>query len=338
MKWILKEAKYGDIVRVKLGDIYHYGIFASKDEIIQFGLPPTDLRMDYKKVEVCISDLETFVCGKHIEVGEFENGELKKKRTPEEVVESARKRIGERGYHILYNNCEHFARECACGEKYCGQVEMVREMWKSFPFVNIYVKKYPFDILNNDVYPKERAEEINSCGNQDVKNEKFYVWKLLEHGLKHSLGKNIKDFNFTKNGYKWTCDKCNFSLSHTGNLVAVAVARNSVGVDIEEIDFERFEKIPSEKILTRNEIDQNKNMQKKRLITHLNRLWTIKESIFKKNNDNAFAPTKIEVDEYSHITKIVDVGGEKYFLSVATDNINIIKFHADKDIKIEEDV
>ena len=33
MKWIFSDAKYGDIVRVKLGDIYHYGIYVNNEEI-----------------------------------------------------------------------------------------------------------------------------------------------------------------------------------------------------------------------------------------------------------------------------------------------------------------
>ena len=41
MKWEYKDCRYGDIIRVKLGSVYHYGIFVSDDEVIAFGLPPT---------------------------------------------------------------------------------------------------------------------------------------------------------------------------------------------------------------------------------------------------------------------------------------------------------
>ena len=40
MKWSFVEPSSGDMIRVKLGSIYHYGIFADDGEIIQFGLPP----------------------------------------------------------------------------------------------------------------------------------------------------------------------------------------------------------------------------------------------------------------------------------------------------------
>jgi hypothetical protein len=30
----------------------------------------------------------------------------------DEIAERARVRIGEKGYHVLFNNCENFATEC----------------------------------------------------------------------------------------------------------------------------------------------------------------------------------------------------------------------------------
>lgn len=53
MKWQLKEPTFGDIIRVKSGSIYHYGIYASDSEVIQFGLSPnhTD-RVADRDVEV----------------------------------------------------------------------------------------------------------------------------------------------------------------------------------------------------------------------------------------------------------------------------------------------
>ncbi len=41
MRWEPTACQAGDMVRVRLGSVYHYGIFVSEDEVIQFGLPPT---------------------------------------------------------------------------------------------------------------------------------------------------------------------------------------------------------------------------------------------------------------------------------------------------------
>ena len=132
MKWTLGEPQGGDMVRVKSGTIYHYGIYVSDGEIIQFGLAPA-ARPTVKDadIEVLATDVDTFLAGQFLEVAEFDRKEKKDNRTPDEVVGVARARLGEKGYHILYNNCEHFAFECVTGKHYSEQVDGVRNVFKS---------------------------------------------------------------------------------------------------------------------------------------------------------------------------------------------------------------
>ena len=40
MKWVFGECLPGDMIRIKTGAVYHYGIFVSDAEVIQFGYPP----------------------------------------------------------------------------------------------------------------------------------------------------------------------------------------------------------------------------------------------------------------------------------------------------------
>lgn len=131
MKWILGEPKSGDMIRVKAGTIHHYGVFVSDSEVIQFGLAP-NARPGLKDsdIEVLATDIDTFLAGQFLEVAEFDRKEKKNHPTPEEAVAKARARMGEKGYHILYNNCEHFAYECVSGKHYSEQVDGVREMFK----------------------------------------------------------------------------------------------------------------------------------------------------------------------------------------------------------------
>ena len=37
MKWEPTNCRTGDMVRIRLGSIYHYGVFLSEDEVVQFG-------------------------------------------------------------------------------------------------------------------------------------------------------------------------------------------------------------------------------------------------------------------------------------------------------------
>lgn len=131
MKWWPEECKTGDMIRVKIGSVYHFGIFVSEDEVIQFGLPPTDLRerAEAADVTVCATDIAAFACGNIVETAQFDRKEKKKRRSPEQTVAAARGRLGEGGYDILSNNCEHFANECVFGEKRSEQEEKVRTKW-----------------------------------------------------------------------------------------------------------------------------------------------------------------------------------------------------------------
>ena len=325
MQWTLNEPKFGDIIRVKLGQFYHYGIYVDDEEIIQFGLPLTDVRRDSKNVEVCATDMDTFLCGNFLEVGQSEKKEGKKKK-PSQIVKMARSRLGEKGYHILYNNCEHFAYECLFGKKKSSQVDDVRAMWKNFPFVNVYVKTFPFATDRGLIFPKERQEEIDKCGSEKVRQEKYYSWKLLEYGLRHSLGLDIKNIKFEKKGRKWSCPDCHFSISHCDNIVAVAVARNEIGVDIEKIDLERFSLFPPQKILTDKEMESQFDAE------DINRLWTVKEALFKQGKDKTFFPNKVCTSEKSFVSIKLKNEDNDFYLSVATKDISLIKFHIDENI------
>ena len=129
MKWELIEPRAGDMIRVKVGAVYHYGIFVSDDEIIQFG-PNPSLRMDIpdSDIEVCATDVDTFLCGQFLETAvPADRSERKKIRKPVQVIQTAKSRLGEKGYTILNNNCEHFANWCASGTKFSNQAFFVDE-------------------------------------------------------------------------------------------------------------------------------------------------------------------------------------------------------------------
>ena len=130
MKWTLKEAEPGDMIRMPIGELYHYGIYISDNEIIQFGEPPVSFIRKDEDIEVCVTDVEGFMCGQFLEVAEFDHKEMKKKRTAEQIIATARARIGERGYNLLHNNCEHFANECVFGECKSDQSDAIRKMWR----------------------------------------------------------------------------------------------------------------------------------------------------------------------------------------------------------------
>ena len=115
MQWQQEFPAPGAPVRVKVGFYYHYGIFVSQDSVIQFGLPDGPTR-SAEEIKVLSTDVHTFLNGGTLEVGIPDREERKKLRPAQQVIDAAQSRIGEGGYSLLHNNCEHFMYECLFGE------------------------------------------------------------------------------------------------------------------------------------------------------------------------------------------------------------------------------
>lgn len=116
MNWTEKETAYGDIIRVKVNLFYHYGIFIDENTVIQFGLPDNGTT-PHDDIRILSTDISTFANGGFVETESLTLTEKLKRYSPEKTVKTAMSRIGENGYNILHNNCEHFVMECAFGEK-----------------------------------------------------------------------------------------------------------------------------------------------------------------------------------------------------------------------------
>ena len=195
------------MIRIKAGNIYHYGIYSSDDEVIGFGLAPiARVGIPDKDIEVCTSDIEAFACNQTVEVAVCENTvERMKRRSPELTVESARAALGQKGYSIIHNNCEHFAYTCATGERFCSQTIGVRELFKNFPIVDVYVTAEKDQIT-------ERA--------------------LIEYALNRSFGTKPKDASLEYKDGLWTSPICRIALARFGGLVAFCLSRADISLDL----------------------------------------------------------------------------------------------------------
>lgn len=208
------------------------------------------------------------------------------------------------------------------------------EQFRKNPFVDVYIKKFPFEVENREIFPASRQSEIELCKSEKVRKEKFYSWKLLELALKKSLGVDLKSVDFEKQGTKWACSECHFSISHCQNLVAVAVGNNAVGVDVEKIDIERFKILSKDKILSNEEQKSTTHLDENQLALFLNKMWTKKEAIFKRGKERIFLPNKIEINSNSVKINKIKCGENEYYLSISSGNLNNINLIIDKNIEI----
>ena len=132
MKWWPARCVSGDMIRVKIGGIWHYGVYASDDEVIQFGPPPRAEIVQPKDIVVCSTTMDVFSGGSMVEKAQLSFFERLKRVPPKKTVAAARSRIGEGNYNLLHNNCEHFASECVLGVRRSEQEEAARRQWNDY--------------------------------------------------------------------------------------------------------------------------------------------------------------------------------------------------------------
>ena len=124
--WVEKTPVYGDLIRTKVRFYYHYGIFVSEQQVIQFGLPNDPMR-PAEQIQVLSSDINAFLQDGEVEVAVPDGATRRQMRDADEIVRIALSRMGEGGYDILHNNCEHFVNDCAFGKPTSTFLQDVRE-------------------------------------------------------------------------------------------------------------------------------------------------------------------------------------------------------------------
>ncbi len=191
------------------------------------------------------------------------------------------------------------------------------------PLLDVYVAEIPEVLTPCEVYPNERAQEINSCKHERVKREKQFVWQLLGHSVERSFGKKLEEFGLfrTENG-KWESDGFFFSLSHSNGIAAVAVSSKPVGVDVELFDVKKMLRL-STKMLTQSEKQEASAFSDEDFPQFLIEKWTQKESFFKIKGEGAFLPWEIAPCNVKSI--MLEQYGRKYCLSVASEYVEQLR-------------
>lgn len=114
----------GDHIKVwRVGDYVsftHHGIDCGDGTVIHFtGEPGKGTKENGKISQTSVDDFKK-------DAPEIEVVEDTSDRAPDEVVAAATSRLGEGGYDLFENNCEHFASDCRTGEHRSEQVELAK--------------------------------------------------------------------------------------------------------------------------------------------------------------------------------------------------------------------
>lgn len=124
--WEMTNPYPGAHIRVQIKSLYHHGIYIGNDEVVQFGLP-FDMFRPKEEVKVIKSSINDFLQGGFLEVRVFTRKEKKQKNDDNKIIKIALSKLGEGGYDIVHNNCEHFVNYCIFNKKESLQVDSVRE-------------------------------------------------------------------------------------------------------------------------------------------------------------------------------------------------------------------
>lgn len=191
--------------------------------------------------------------------------------------------------------------------------------------VLVYTAKIPENCDIDKVYPEARNEEIARVTNYKVKLEKFVAWKLLRHAVMNAFGDELESLKLEKQmSGKWTCDKFYFSISHSHGMVAVAVSKKAVGVDVELLEIPKENAI--ERVLTPLERAELESINEEKRWEFLVETWSKKESLFKAKGEDKFYPSKLDTIGKNIVTKRVKIDNKQYVLSVYSENCSKIEY------------
>lgn len=111
----------GDHLYVSKAGYHHHGIYSGSGKVIHYG----GFAEKFKKEKIKEVSLSDFLNGNDVIIAEYSESERKYSRS--KSVERARSRIGEDGYNLFSNNCEHFVVWCITGDAKSKQVSSAKK-------------------------------------------------------------------------------------------------------------------------------------------------------------------------------------------------------------------
>lgn len=180
---------------------------------------------------------------------------------------------------------------------------------------------YCLDIRNKTPLvklPKEVISHINKYKNNEFKKISKLGWSFLFKLLKDKYHLNlVKDrVTFNKNGKPYLkSESLFFSLSHSLNLIAIAISSKDIGVDIEKLIPNEISNTLYKRILNKNQIKQY--LKSKNKLDYLTKVWTKKESYIKNKGLsvlNIKSLLNININNVKTI-EVFDCDNNKYYLS-----------------------
>ncbi len=189
---------------------------------------------------------------------------------------------------------------------------------------DVYVALVPDTDGEAPLYPAERDRAVRETAKPTLRRERYFVWRLLELAICESLGLTLAEAGLRLDGGRWSSETVDFSLSHGGGALAVAISSAHVGVDIELLDGERDSARVAERFFNAEEREEYLSAPESERPLAFLRIWTAKEAVFKSQGSATFAPSSVDSHSRTVRTESLLLGGRQYILSIASDNETLI--------------
>jgi hypothetical protein len=109
------DLRRGDHIRAGYrGAAHHDGIYLGNGQVIHLTGAPDGGKAGAR---VRIDTLAVFAAGRPVTVRDYAGN-----HDPDAIIARAMSRLGDGNYHLIFNNCQHFARWCATGDHHSEQV------------------------------------------------------------------------------------------------------------------------------------------------------------------------------------------------------------------------
>ena len=188
----------------------------------------------------------------------------------------------------------------------------VREENKSRLAVDVYVAALPEGDVCYPVLPEERETELRGVSSDLVRREKYHAWRLLEYALRESLGLSMEEARpYRSPSGKWLSARAEFSISHSGGIIAVAVSREHIGLDVERCGRELPRGFAA-RMLTERELASLDGGS-----DGVTEVWCRKEAIFKMRGESRFIPREVESTDVPLYTERLSLPEGEYILALA---------------------
>ena len=115
----------GDLLRVKRKQgYYHYAIAINEGEVVHFSGTNDDSITNYKDVKIRKASLDLFLRGGKLEIESPFNSVFTREEVKDRALSYIDNNLFEgKGYNLVNNNCEHFARYIYYGKSKSHQVD-----------------------------------------------------------------------------------------------------------------------------------------------------------------------------------------------------------------------